>query len=206
MGRLSPVPPPPRRHQQLPGRGRLRGPLRVRLPASDRQCVQRPVQRERGGEAGPVRPAARGAAAAPWCSSGSTSGFASTWPPKSRAPASRRAPRPKRKGLESRQPARLQPRLPACGLRAQPAGPGVSPPGLPALVAPESQPAPGPLAAHGGGAGATLSHGPHLPSEPDPLAVVRLQPHGDIFGDCLGALSLVLRLRVANKAHASSAV
>lgn len=38
------------RCQQLPGWGRVRGPLRVRLPASDWQCLQRSMQRERGGE------------------------------------------------------------------------------------------------------------------------------------------------------------
>ena len=44
-----------RRCQQLPRRGRLRGPLRVGLPAGDGQRLQRPLQREPGGEHRPVR-------------------------------------------------------------------------------------------------------------------------------------------------------
>ena len=44
-----------RRCQQLPRRGRLRGPLRVGLPAGDGQRLQRPLQREPGGEHWPVR-------------------------------------------------------------------------------------------------------------------------------------------------------
>lgn len=39
-----------RRCQQLPGWGCLWGPLRVRLPACSRQRLQRPLQREPGGE------------------------------------------------------------------------------------------------------------------------------------------------------------
>ena len=44
-----------RRCQQLPRRGRLRGPLCVGLPAGDGQRLQRPLQREPGGEHRPVR-------------------------------------------------------------------------------------------------------------------------------------------------------
>lgn len=47
--------PPRGRCQQLPGRGRVRGPLRVWLPARDGQRLQRPLQRERGSEHRPVR-------------------------------------------------------------------------------------------------------------------------------------------------------
>jgi hypothetical protein len=39
-----------RRCQQLPGRGRMRGPLRVGLPAGDRQHLQCPVQRQHSSE------------------------------------------------------------------------------------------------------------------------------------------------------------
>ena len=52
---LNPAPPHPRRCQQLPGRGCLRGPLRVGLPACDQQRLQRPLQREPSGEHWTVR-------------------------------------------------------------------------------------------------------------------------------------------------------